>query len=190
MVDGDLVLKKLSFVESRVREFRTMARPGLIEADIREERFVVHTLQLAIQAALDSASYIVSDQRLGEPETNRQLFDLLAKDGWLSAELTDSLRDMTGFRNLVVHGYETVDPRIVRDIIDNHLGDLLAFTKAIRDKLRWPTMAAPLRGRCAIVRCLRSRSSGASSAAVRAAHLAPAARTPRSRRTVVSRPCR
>jgi len=43
---------------------------------------------------------------------------------------------MAGFRNLVAHGYETVDLRMVRDIIDNHPGDLLAFTNAIRDKLR------------------------------------------------------
>lgn len=136
MVDRDLVLKKLAFIETCVRELRTLARLDLIAQDVREERFVVHTLQLAVQAALDAASHIVSDQRLGEPETNRQLFDLLQRAGWLSASLTESLRDMAGFRNVVVHGYETVDLGIVRDVVQNRLQDLLAFVTSVRARVQ------------------------------------------------------
>jgi uncharacterized protein YutE (UPF0331/DUF86 family) len=79
VVDRDLVLKKLAFAETCVRDLRAMARLESIEQDVREERFVVHTLQLAIQAVLDAASHVVSDERLGEPQTNRELFDLLAR---------------------------------------------------------------------------------------------------------------
>jgi uncharacterized protein YutE (UPF0331/DUF86 family) len=136
MVDRDLVLKRLAFIETCVSELRTLARLDLLEHDVREERFIVHTLQLAVQAALDAASHIVSDERLGEPETNRQLFDLLHKGGWLPASLTAALRDMAGFRNVVVHGYETVDLRIVADVVVNRLDDLLAFVAAVRARLR------------------------------------------------------
>ena len=52
MTDADLVAKKLAFIETCVRELNVLARPGLIEQDLREERFVAHTPQLAIQAAL------------------------------------------------------------------------------------------------------------------------------------------
>lgn len=136
VTDPDLLLKKLAFIETCVQELRTLARPECIAHDVREERFVAHTLQLAIQAALDSASYIVSDQRLGEPRTNRELFDLLAKGGWLSPQLTATLRDMAGFRNIVVHGYETVDINILRDIVENRLDDLLDFSRSIRLRLQ------------------------------------------------------
>lgn len=71
LVDRDLVLKKLAFVETCVRELRSLANLDASEHDVREERFVVHTLQLAIQAVLDAASHVVSDERLGEPQTNR-----------------------------------------------------------------------------------------------------------------------
>lgn len=135
MVDRDLLLKRLAFIETCVSELRTLARLDLLEQDVREERFVVHTLQLAVQAALDAASHIVSDERLGEPETNRQLFDLLHRAGWLPEPLTAALRDMAGFRNLVVHGYETVDLRVVADIVTNRLDDLLAFVAAVRARL-------------------------------------------------------
>ena len=131
MVDRDLLLKKLAFIETCVNELRTMAQPDRIEGDIREQRFVVHTLQLAIQAALDVASHIVSDQRLGEPETNRELFDLLVKGGWLPSALKERLRDMVGFRNIVVHGYETVDLGVVIDVLENRLEDLLEFVAAV-----------------------------------------------------------
>jgi uncharacterized protein YutE (UPF0331/DUF86 family) len=112
-----------------------MARPALIRQDLREQRFVQHTLQIAIQAALDVASHIVSDERLGEPETNRELFDLLARAGFLSPALTASLRNMAGFRNVIVHGYQHVDLAVVEDVLRNHLDDLLAFVAAIRARL-------------------------------------------------------
>jgi hypothetical protein len=53
MTDEGLVAKKLAFIETCVAQLRTMARPEQIATDVREERFVEHTLQLAIQAALD-----------------------------------------------------------------------------------------------------------------------------------------
>jgi len=135
VVDRDLVLKKLAFVETCVAELRRLAKPEAIAGDIREQRFVVHTLQLAVQAALDAASHIVSDERLGEPESNRQLFELLERAGWLSSPLAATMRNMAGFRNVVVHGYETVDLGIVRDVVENRLGDLLRFSDEVRTRL-------------------------------------------------------
>lgn len=58
-----LVAKKLAFVETCARELRELARPELLERDLKERRFVEHTLQLAIQAALDLASHLVSERR-------------------------------------------------------------------------------------------------------------------------------
>lgn len=118
-----------------MRELRTLARPSEIQRDIREQRFVEHTLQIAIQAALDAASHVVSDGRLGEPRTNRELFDLLARGDVIGGELASRLRDMAGFRNILVHGYQDVDLRIVRSIVETRLDDLLAFVQAIRVRL-------------------------------------------------------
>src|SRR2546428_12170093 len=101
----------------------------------REERFVEHTLQIAIQAALDVASHIVSDERLGEPRTNRELVDLLERNGWIAPDLAVPLRRMVGFRNILVHGYETVDVAVVREVVEHRLDDLLRFAHVIRSRL-------------------------------------------------------
>ncbi len=136
MTDLDLLEKKLAFVESCVSELRRLAVAERIDVDIKERRFVEHTLQLAIQACLDAASHVVSDERLGEPNTNQELFRLLARAGRLSQGLADSLCRAAGFRNILVHGYAEVDSRVTHDVLENHLDELLAFARVMRASAR------------------------------------------------------
>ena len=135
MTDAALIGKKLSQIETCLGDLGRLARPDQLASDIRERRFVEHTLQVAIQAALDVASHIVSDERLGEPQTNRDLFDLLAKAGWIDAGLAGPLKNMAGFRNILVHGYDDVDLGIVRSVLESHLDDLATFVATIRPRL-------------------------------------------------------
>ena len=135
MTDRELVAKKLALIETSVHELRTLARPEEIRRDVREERFVEYTLQIAIQSALDVAAHIASHDSLGSPLTNRALFELLGRYGWIPADLTPSLCAMAGFRNILVHGYGTVDLAIVEEILRDHLDDLLAFVNAVRTRL-------------------------------------------------------
>jgi uncharacterized protein YutE (UPF0331/DUF86 family) len=132
MTDPALIAKKLARIESCVADLRRLANADALTTDVREQRFVEHTLQIAIQAALDVAAHIVADGRLGEPRSNRELIDLLARHDWIDERLTASLRNMVGFRNVLVHGYDDVDLGVVRDVLTNRLGDLDAFVAAIR----------------------------------------------------------
>lgn len=47
MTDPALVAKRLNLIEAYVRELRTIAKPEALRRDIREQRFILHTLQLA-----------------------------------------------------------------------------------------------------------------------------------------------
>lgn len=135
MTDEGLVAKKLAFVETCVRELRTLARPELFDSDVRERRFAEHTLQIALQACQDVASHIVSDARLGEPRTNQELFERLSDAGWIDAPLAASLRRAIGLRNVLVHGYTRVDVAVLRDAVEHRLDDLVAYAAAIRARL-------------------------------------------------------
>ena len=119
-----------------VADLRRLARPAEIETDLRERRFIEHTLQIAIQSVLGVASHIVSDERLGEPRTSRELIDRLESAGWLEAALAATLRNMVGFRNILVHGYDDVDLGVVRDVVEHRLGDLERFVEFIRSRMR------------------------------------------------------
>ena len=135
MNDRALVEKKLATIVSAVSDLRRLARIDALRHDVREERFIEHTLQMAMQAALDVASHIVSDESLGEPQSNRHLFDLLARAGWLEAALADHLSRMAGFRNVLVHGYDDVDLAVVEDIVRNRLDDLLEYVASVSRRL-------------------------------------------------------
>lgn len=135
MTDADLVAKKLAEIETYVRELRDLADAAAIGTSVKEERFVLHTLQLAIQGAIDAASHVVSDERLGEPERNRELFALLTAAGWVPGELGARLEEMAGFRNVLVHEYASVDLEIVRNVLETRLDDLLEFAVAMRRRL-------------------------------------------------------
>jgi uncharacterized protein YutE (UPF0331/DUF86 family) len=132
VTDPDLLIKKLAFVESCVSDLRRLAVSDRLDSDIKERRFVEHTLQLGVQACLDAASHVVSDDRLGEPQTNQELFRLLEQAGLISRDLSQKMRAAAGFRNILVHGYAEVDVRVTRDVLENRLDDLLAFTEALR----------------------------------------------------------
>ena len=132
MTDWGLVAKKLAFIETCLADLRRLVTPEEIVRDLRAQRFAEHTLQVAIQAALDVASHIVSDERLGEPATNRDLYALLARAGWIGEAQVLTLGAMAGFRNVLVHGYTEVDPALVRDVVEHRLADLEGFVAAIR----------------------------------------------------------
>lgn len=131
MTDPGLIAKKLTRIEGFLADLGRIDPAG-IEADVVVERFAEHTLQRAVQATIDVAAHIVADDRLGDAETNHALFYLLARHGWLPAPLVPTMHRMVGFRYLLVHGYDAVDVRIVRQTTERHAKDLLAFVAAIR----------------------------------------------------------
>ncbi|MCA8950526.1 MAG: DUF86 domain-containing protein [Planctomycetes bacterium] len=134
-MDQKLVEKYAAHIVEAVARLRRHARPADLERDPVQYGFVVHELQTAVQAAIDVAAILVAERRLGEPATNRELFDLIARDGWVDPDRSDLWKRIVSFRNIVVHRYLTVDAQIVRGILENHLDDLLAFVRGIRDRL-------------------------------------------------------
>lgn len=135
MTDAELVAKKLARIETCISELRRHADTSRLATDVVQQRFVEHTLQLAIQAALDVASHVVSDERLGEPETNRELFVLLTRGGYLPEILLPALERMAGLRDVLVHGYDEVDLAVVRSVVEHHPGELEQFVAAVRAKM-------------------------------------------------------
>ncbi|MET0791862.1 MAG: DUF86 domain-containing protein [Polyangiaceae bacterium] len=135
MTDASWIAKKLAFMETCLRELRELGRADRLALDVKERRFVERTLQICISAALDVAWHIASDQRLGEPEANLALFDLLVPAGWLSRETAGFLRLAAGFRKVLVRDYMAVDPQVVRTVLEQRLGDIEQFVSEIRGHL-------------------------------------------------------
>jgi len=129
----DVLLNKASTVERCVARARDeFQRAGdQFATDFTRQDAAILNVQRACEAALDMASHVVRQERLGAPQSARDAFDLLAQAGRIDQDLADTLKKMVGFRNVAVHDYQRLQLPITVNIITHHLDDFLRFTSAL-----------------------------------------------------------
>lgn len=129
---SDVLLAKLGSIRRCIERIRsvTHGEPASVhQIDVQE--IVVLNLQRAVQSALDLAAHVISGRDWGLPDSLKQHFTVLEQQGVLDAGLAGRLRAMTGFRNIAVHNYQTLDAAILERIVADHLGDLEEFAAAV-----------------------------------------------------------
>ena len=99
--------------------------------DYRKMDMIVLNLQRACEAVLDLAMYVVSTRKLGLPQNKREAFVLLEENKIINSAMSKKMQGMVGFRNIAVHDYKEIDEDILKDVIENHLTDLLDFARII-----------------------------------------------------------
>ena len=133
MVNQNIVKAKIGHIEvnlQRLREKRKICLEEL-KRDIDLQDIILHNLQLSIQGCIDIASHIISDQGWRVPGTLAGLFDILSEHKVISRQLSEKLKKMAGFRNLIIHEYQTVDLNRVHNILNQDIKDIYAFLKRI-----------------------------------------------------------
>lgn len=75
--------------------------------------------------------YIVPTRKLGLPQNKRESFVLLEENKIIDSNMSKNMQGMVGFRNIAVHDYKEIDKDILKDVIENHLTDLLNFARII-----------------------------------------------------------
>jgi len=129
-----LVLERLfSLINGYLNDLKSVIDVTFAEyaKDVKLQRFTERTLHIAIEACLDIANHIISDERLREPEDNRDVFKILGENKIISARLQKKLEDMASFRNLIVHSYAKIDNEIVFGILKKRLRDIEEFMKVV-----------------------------------------------------------
>jgi uncharacterized protein YutE (UPF0331/DUF86 family) len=132
MVERDVIVAKLATIDrciERVHDVRGPRSGTLLPIDA--EDIIVLNLQRATQAAIDLGAHIVASESYGLPSDLGDTFTLLEQQGVIDAQLANQLRKMVGFRNIAVHQYETLDPKIIDAIVTRHLDDLRRFGSAV-----------------------------------------------------------
>jgi len=137
MVDRERVLARLDQMDGYLRELREIAPHSFDEyLAVEKRRACERLLQITIEAAIDVCSLMVTGLRLGLPGEEDDLFEKLEHAGIISGSIRHRLREMKGFRNLLVHEYGRVDDRIVYEMMQMRLGDFEEFKGAILRVLR------------------------------------------------------
>lgn len=130
MVDRDVVLAKADVIDHSIRRIRDLRKGDRLEP-LDVEEITLLNLQRAVQATLDIASHIVASEGLGLPDSLASAFSLLERNGIIDSPMSGRLRRMVGFRNILIHNYQTVDLEIVEDIAENRLEDLTSFVQVV-----------------------------------------------------------
>lgn len=131
MVERDVVLAKVGSIDRCLRRIAEARDPdrGLRSQDAEDIQEL--NLQRAVQAAIDLATHVVATEGYGIPGTLAETFTLLERQEILGRDLAERLRRMTGFRNIAVHEYTSIDPEVVQAILDHHLDDLRELSRIV-----------------------------------------------------------
>ncbi|MGA7876266.1 MAG: DUF86 domain-containing protein, partial [Desulfoferrobacter sp.] len=115
MVNVTLVERILNDIRANLADLKAADDINweLFRTDKRSRRFVERTLHILIEACIDVAQHIISDEKLREPTSYRDTFTVLAEHGILEARDLKRFEAMASFRNLLVHYYERVDDALV-----------------------------------------------------------------------------
>lgn len=132
MENKAVILNKFQTIEKCINRINEEyeGKPNNLE-DYRKMDMIVLNLQRACEAVLDLAMYIVSTRKLGLPQNKREAFILLEENKIIDKQMSKNMQGMVGFRNIAVHDYKEIDEQILKDVIENHLNDLLDFARTI-----------------------------------------------------------
>lgn len=129
-VERDRVLERLVHIADVVNSVRERLPDSAAYDDFRIDPFavdgLVYRLQTAVQSMIDVAFQLSAKEFSQAPESAMQAFEILESEGITPAPLTEIIRRMVRFRNLVVHGYLRRDDAVVKEIALQHVGDLSA----------------------------------------------------------------
>lgn len=129
----DVLINKAATIErcvSRARE-EYARNPSTFAQDFTRQDAAILNIQRACEAALDMGQHLIRREKLGVPQSARDVFTLLAQNDWIDATLADSLKRMVGFRNIAVHDYQTLQTPITVAIINYHLDDFLRYSQSL-----------------------------------------------------------
>ena len=108
MVDIILIERILNDIKAGINDLKSAddITWEVYKTDKRARRFVERTLHILVEASIDIAQHIISDEKFREPTSYRETFVILAEEGILESTELNRFENMASFRNLIVHYYE------------------------------------------------------------------------------------
>ena len=137
MLDRERLLSKIDVLDGYLKELREILPASFEEyKKVEKRRACERLLQVSIECVIDICGLMVIGLRLGLPAEEDDLFDKLEQAGIITSSRKESLKEMKGFRNILVHEYGQVNDMIVYEILQNNLNDFEAFKQEILQAIK------------------------------------------------------
>ncbi len=134
----EIIRKKIAEIQESlglVREnlpgnFEEFASLGLVKDGMYKR------IEFCVENIFDICAIINTDFRLGIPRSDDDILEILVRNGVIDNEMKSKLKDMKGFRNILVHRYGGIDDRLVFEFLNENLTDFEEFIAKITDFMR------------------------------------------------------
>jgi len=103
--------------------------------DLVTRRACEKTIEVAIDSLIDASAMVVSAEKFGLPASEEGIFDILVRRRVISRDLGEILKDLKGFRNILIHRYAHVADDIVYYNLSKYLDDFYLFKSIIESYL-------------------------------------------------------
>lgn len=134
MVDADILGRRLLSLSEALQHLEKYA-PTLsaeqLATDALLQAAIERWLQIAVEACIDAAYYVVAERGWTPPDSARNAFAVLGAHDVISSALATRLGRAAGMRNVLVHDYAAVDRELLASAVRDDLGDFRAFGAAL-----------------------------------------------------------
>ncbi len=112
-------------IEEYLKELSTIVPKDAEEygRDFKSRAACERYLEKIIEAIVDLAFLTIKTYNLRIPEEDKEAFDILAENKFITRKLADKLKEARGMRNIIAHEYGRIDDSIVFNSIKEELFD-------------------------------------------------------------------
>jgi len=97
---------------------------------IEKRRSCERLLQISIETVIDTCNILLSNLKLGIPSDEDIIFEKLYSKKVISENMRNTLKNMKGFRNILVHKYGDVNDELAFENLSK-LDDFVKFKEEI-----------------------------------------------------------
>lgn len=135
MVKQQVIKERLNHLITslnKIERYKSLSLEEFLDDDIIQD-IVEYNLFICINMIIDIAIHIVTDEKMGYPNTFSQAFEILYKNDYISKDELETYKNMIGFRNILSHEYVKINKQIVYDIMKNKINDFKRFILFVND---------------------------------------------------------
>lgn len=122
----DVIDRNLKFLD----EYKSLD-PNQFMSSYKDIQAAKYSLLETVEACIDIANHIISVKGFRRAEGYGEMFEVLKEEKVIGEGLAAKLKDMAGFRNLLVHRYGKIDDREVLNVVKQNLEDVVEFEKEV-----------------------------------------------------------
>ena len=135
MLNRDFLERKVKLIQEDLARLEPLARLSFQELSADDVRYsaVERYLERMVTRALDVNRHCIAELGTGSEavRTHEDTFLRLGELGVLSASLAQEIAPSAGLRNVLVHEYDSVDPRQVYESVGHALSQYAQYCEAL-----------------------------------------------------------